>query len=795
MGAAAWFRLDLRRRWRSLLVLTLLVAVAVGTVMTATAGARRGDSAVDRLLARTLPADVAIPLNRPGFDWSAVRELPEVSALSTFGGGAYVVDGVPEVSLAGVVGDDEAMRTVERPVVLTGRLADPERADEVTVTPRFVDTYGLDVGDAVTIRLFQPATADAFFFDPTLPPDGPVVRARIVGVVRSVWHGDTVDGRGMLMFSPGLFAEYPENLGARSQVAYFNAIARLHDGEADIPALQAELDRLTGGTQTDVWNLAEMFHRHAREFTAFEANALLLFALAAGVAAVFLVGQPVARYTAAAAIDLGVLRAAGMTPGQVRLAAALGPVAAALAGGLAGAAGAVVASRWFPIGTAALAEPDPGIDVDPLVLVTGVVAVVVLVAGIAAVSVELAARADRVAPLRRRSAIARAAAGAGLPVPVVVGTRFALEPGRGRQAVAVRPALLGAVTGVLGVLAAFTVYAGVDDASGNLARFGQTYQLTSFLGLNDEDFVPAEEVLSAIAADPDVVAVNDAHSAVAQIEGAPAAVYAYAPVGGALDVVTLEGRLPEAAGEIVLGPTTAAAVGAGPGDRVEVVGSAGPSTLVVTGIAFVPDGSHNDYASGAWVTQDGYASLYAAGGEVGFKFHEAHVALRPGADPQAVAARLAETAGAELAAPEPPTTVAELRQIRQLPVVLAAFLVVLALGAVGHALATAVRRRRHELAVLRALGLTRRQCRGVVVTQATVLALVGLAVGIPLGVALGRTVWRYVAETTPVFYVAPAAATLVLVLVPAALAAANLLAAWPSHRVASMRVGHVLRAE
>jgi hypothetical protein len=36
-----WLRLELPRRWRSLAVLALLIAVASGTVMTALAGATR----------------------------------------------------------------------------------------------------------------------------------------------------------------------------------------------------------------------------------------------------------------------------------------------------------------------------------------------------------------------------------------------------------------------------------------------------------------------------------------------------------------------------------------------------------------------------------------------------------------------------------------------------------------------------------------------------------------------------------------------------------------------------------
>jgi ABC-type lipoprotein release transport system permease subunit len=136
-----------------------------------------------------------------------------------------------------------------------------------------------------------------------------------------------------------------------------------------------------------------------------------------------------------------------------------------------------------------------------------------------------------------------------------------------------------------------------------------------------------------------------------------------------------------------------------------------------------------------------------------------------------------------------------LQQVRVLPVFLAGFLALLALGAVGHALTTAVRRRRHDLAVLRALGMTRAQSRWVVVTQASMLAVVGALVGLPLGVALGRTIWRYVAETTPLLYVPPVALIALLVVVPVALVAANALAAWPGHRAASLRVAQVLRTE
>ncbi len=130
-----------------------------------------------------------------------------------------------------------------------------------------------------------------------------------------------------------------------------------------------------------------------------------------------------------------------------------------------------------------------------------------------------------------------------------------------------------------------------------------------------------------------------------------------------------------------------------------------------------------------------------------------------------------------------------------LPTALGGFLALLALGAVGYALSTAVRRRGRELAVLRTLGLTSGQARLVIVTQATLLAVVGLAAGIPLGLAVGRAVWRVVADLTPLAYQPPFPPWTLALIAPAALLSANLLALWPGHRAARLRPGQVLRAE
>ncbi|TKK75832.1 ABC transporter permease, partial [Herbidospora galbida] len=465
---------------------------------------------------------------------------------------------------------------------------------------------------------------------------------------------------------------------------------------------------------------------------------------------------------------------------------------------LAGAAAAIVASRWMPMGAAATAEPTPGIDADWPVLAGGVAATAVLVAAGSSVAAWLALRDGGAGVNSGRSKIVATAARLGLPVPVLVGARFALERGRGTDSLPVRPALLSAVVGVLGVLAAFMFSSGVADTDDNPERYGQNYQLIGFFGFNGRYLAEPDPALAEVAADPAVAATAQTRLGVTQAGPTSVTLFGATSPATPWQPLLTEGRPAADEHEVVLAVSSARRIGVGVGDDVTLTGPLGHQVFRVTGLGFVPAGPHNGYDEGGVTTGAGYDRLFPPGQ---FKFLFGLVTLKPGADAGAVAARLNERLRGSvperfaLLVPDPPEQLGQMRGVESLPIMLGAFLGLLALGAAGHALVTAVRRRGQEMAVLRAHGMTRWQARGVVLTQATILALTGLLFGLPLGFVLGRALWRIVADTMPFFYHPPLALLALLLIGPLTLLAVNLLAVWPARLSTRTRVGHVLRTE
>ena len=76
-------RAELRRRWRPMLMLALLLGITGGVVLTAAAGAVRTDTAYPRLLRWASAAQVNVIVRHapvPAF-FTALRHLPQVTAV------------------------------------------------------------------------------------------------------------------------------------------------------------------------------------------------------------------------------------------------------------------------------------------------------------------------------------------------------------------------------------------------------------------------------------------------------------------------------------------------------------------------------------------------------------------------------------------------------------------------------------------------------------------------------------------------------------------------------------------
>jgi hypothetical protein len=282
-----------------------------------------------------------------------------------------------------------------------------------------------------------------------------------------------------------------------------------------------------------------------------------------------------------------------------------------------------------------------------------------------------------------------------------------------------------------------------------------------------------------------------ARRAPSQVGGRDVPVYTVEPVKGTMGFTVLEGRAPDGPDEVVLGARTAKVLGLGIGDEVTVGPTDVPSRVV--GIGLLIQTAHGAFDEGARINPAAFEDRY---GEV--PEDELEVILLAGVpraeDRQPLVDEVSPT-GPLAYQPGPVPDVSNLANVRRLPYLLAGFLVVLGLGAAAHALMTVSRRRRKELAVLRAIGLTPGQTGACVAWQAVVVAAIAIAIGLPLGLVVGRQAWKAVADAVPLVYVGPLDPGLLLLAAPVALAGLLLLALPPARRAARLHTAEVLRAE
>jgi putative ABC transport system permease protein len=141
-----------------------------------------------------------------------------------------------------------------------------------------------------------------------------------------------------------------------------------------------------------------------------------------------------------------------------------------------------------------------------------------------------------------------------------------------------------------------------------------------------------------------------------------------------------------------------------------------------------------------------------------------------------------------------PARVVNLHRTRWLLLLASALAAILGSILLIYTLAVGARLRTRQLAILRALGMTRRRVGRVLASQGIVLALAMCLIGIPVGVAAGSIAWRVIAHQLGVGEV-PVISPAIALLVPIAVGVGLGAAIVPGRRVRRDDVGRLLHAE
>jgi hypothetical protein len=824
--ALACCRSALSGSWRQATVLALVIGILGAVALGALAGARRTATAYDRYLASINASDVYVnvPGILPGMPVTKpvelISSLPGVIVHAAYIGlnGLPVVHGQPDDAFLtdSVNGSlDGEYFSQDRASVLAGALPPPGSTTTVVLTPGTARMFGVHVGGTVQ-----------YLFN---LPDGqgqtagkPFTRSYRVAAIAEIPPAmvDQSDESEGSVLPPGATRQL------LSQYFYAWIGLRLADGTAGIPRLQRQLSALatslgrqikqeTGQGDNDLSftiNRTDVARSQVRQAIAPEVIALGVFGAIAGVAMLVLAGQALAQLVGRRAPDIAVLRALGATRGQAALAAGLPGAIPVLGGAVLAVAGAVALSPLAPVGPVRRFDPSRGIAADPLVLGAGAGACAVLLLGLLAVLAVRAASRRGTWAGPRSSALARAAAAAGLPAAVVVGTRNALEPGR---SVPVRSALLGAIAAVTAVVSAVVFNASLAGLVSHPARYGWNWDTAIQAEAGYGSFRPGT-MSKLLAGQQAVAAWSEFSFAQLPVDGKVIPALGLRRDLGSVQPPTTAGRALTGGDQIELGTLTLAALGKKIGDTVRIGVAPYTRTVTITGTVTLPSfgvgaAEHVSLGRGVMVPE---ATLLAAVG-----------ADRPSATtnesipvfPSAVAIDWAPgTTAAQRAAllhrvtsANPDGTpggtyelhsalasaVVNTEQMGGQPLALGAGLAAAAVLSLALTVLSLVRRRRHELALLKTIGMTRRQIRAVIAWQTTLTLLIAVVIGGPLGVIGGRLAWRAFAGSLGVVPIVEVPLAVLILGLAVLVLAGDLLAMLPAALAARTRAAAELRTE
>jgi FtsX-like permease family len=829
-------RSRLRRHWRSTIAVAVLVGLAGGVVLASLAGARRVETAYDRLLTDIDAYDfVAATCDETGCHTADVQQqLTESGLVESIAAGVVfqlpaltTVDGRPLAA----PGSDDPCGTGdhERAIwagpgawgpggrlpmrVEEGRAFDPN-AMEILVPRIVAERVGLAAGD--TLLLVGPCRGD-----------GPVPWAEplhltVAGIGVGPLDIDTPTVEGtfeILLGSPAVMAEIDRR--GWTQVSRTEGLAIW--AAPGVPV--EEIIGTAGLGESAPLFLVALRAAQIRADLEPDASTLRLLALLTAVASALVLAPLIARQLRLTSGGEAVLPALGATRRQR---AGYGLAYAALLSAVGAVLAVVVShavSHWVPRGLAESIEADPGWILDPTMVVLGVPAIATATVALAALPAWRAAAVRSVTPAPSPGAITRFVATLHLGPAGSTGLRAALGSRSGERALAVRRGSLALAVALGCVAGAQTFSAGLSGLLSTPRLVGWGWDAVVYLDegggrLEELERAPGVERVTAGT----IWLLGEGATLAARDDEAGVVPRAFATGAGAITPVVTDGRAAEGADELVVAQTLADSMGVEVGDQVELA---------------VPDpartaASMNDIDVGAdeadeWerraeryevvgvgplvrfgaplssvaLTLDGLARLVvptaeelsALAGQLGLDEElfldrvDPGLAARPQVawvdlegGPGRALDVLGEVVGDEVIAPSDGASVInsleliDLSRAGRVPDVLGGLFAVVSVGVLAVLVAGGVRGRRRDLAVLRALGMSNGQVRASVAWQASLQVIVPVAIGVPLGVIVGQRVWRGYAESIGVVPATAIGWPYLLALVAAALVLANAVA-------------------
>jgi hypothetical protein len=717
-GVKLWARCELRNRWGTLALLALLIAIGGGASVAAAAGARRTETAFDRMMTATHQPNLSV--NGAGDDGfqdldprllDQVMNIPGVTGATQFAFVAVAPEGFVNFFALALI--DRRGETIQALLLDGAPIEDIDTlaAEDVLLNDAMYHQLGQEVGDTVVLRSLTAEQFDASLRGETSSvPGGPVVSARIAGVSRG--PEDVSDAPDpFLLLPPAYYEKYHELIGGCRCTVMLNV------DPASIDQVTAALEKIYPGAAIEQ---PEDLAGRIADTVSLQKRAWWLIAGTAVLAAVIALYQASARAGRMLRAGDDARRALGMTRRERRLGLFLVIAPAALVGSLASIGVAYGLSPVAPVGLTRLAEPSPGLRWEPAVVVPGVLVVLVASLTIAAIATLL----DRHHGERRH----RSAQVVG--PQLALGNRLAFGPGRG--------AIIGVLLSTAGLVGALTLEHSVDHVLATPALYGADFDASNFLDGADDKRATGEQ----LSLDRDVEAVGlvwaylgSTLHVVGPTAEADVDANAYESLKGILTVKQTEGREPVRDDEVAVGRDLLDQLGATIGGKITAQGINGPVELTIVG---------DDSDPGVDVAGHGFAMTVEGLSALGDASVQGTVIrFAPGVDHDELVSRYADMGFSPVM---PPSEVGHIGQLGGLPTRVAQLLLLLGVAALLNSVVLTIKSGRREVALHRVLGFTSAQVVRVHLWQSVVTGLSGVVIGGGLGFIVGRAINRQLVD-------------------------------------------------